>query len=331
MHPRRLPLWRTPGLLRAPALALALALCPAPTRAAEPTPAEQAVTLGHEGLALFQKGALAEAYERFRQAEERVHSPVFLLHMARAKRGLGDLLTAREHALRVARDPLPAGAPPSWLAAQADGVRELAELDAAIPSLRVELASASEGLTVTLDGAVVEASALGGPIPQNPGEHTLVARATDGREARATVRLAADGEATTVRLSLAPPATRAAAPPSVPVRPAPPPKEGSWKPGVVVLGVGAIGLGVGVGAGLSAQSKAEDVLSRCDGNDCLASDEALAGDAESLATVSTVGFVAAAIAVPAGVALLVWRPFGAEEPAVTVAASPLGLRVRGAF
>ena len=127
-----------------------------------------------------------------------------------------------------------------------------------------------------------------------------------------------------------PVAERLAGPADPPPRPGESP-EGSLIPGLAVLGLGAVGVGVGVGAGLAAQSQADEVLSRCRGDLCLASDEGAAADAETLATLSTVGFITAGVAVPLGVALVVWRPFGASGEPATVALSPGRVLFRGAF
>ncbi len=311
MRSPRLPLW----------LLLATTLWSSLGHSAEPTDAERAVQLGHDGLTFFQKGAMADAYDRFSEAEKLVHSPVFLLHMARAKRALGDLLTARAHALRVARDPLPQGAPSSWLSAQADAIRELNELDAMTPSLLVLIDAPPGAVQLTLDGAPLDEAARRAPVLQNPGPHTLVAT-QDTRSVSVSVTLPAEAKVVEAKVVLPRPtpvgpaplpgpsaSTTATAPPSAPPEPA---SHGSSTPGIIVLSAGGAALGLGVVAGLVAQSKADDVLSRCVGDQCLASDKDLADSAEQWASLSTAGIVVGALALPVGATLLIFKPFGTD-------------------
>jgi len=79
-----------------------------------------------------------------------------------------------------------------------------------------------------------------------------------------------------------------------------------------------------------ASSKADDIKSRCSAdNHCLTTDAELGDEAETLATVSTIGFVIAGVGVAAGVVLLV-VPTGDDE-SVALRVAPNGLMFSGTF
>jgi hypothetical protein len=101
-----------------------------------------------------------------------------------------------------------------------------------------------------------------------------------------------------------------------------------------MLGVGTLALGTGLVAGLVDKSKEYAVLEECRKTDptakrCPPDLEDDADTARTFATVSTIGFVGGAILVPAGVALLVWRPFGRSSAGVVV--GPARVAVAGSF
>jgi tetratricopeptide (TPR) repeat protein len=86
------------------------------------------------------------------------------------------------------------------------------------------------------------------------------------------------------------------------------PRRGGWSAlrwtGVAVGAVGLAGIGIGSGYGLAAMSKANVAKGSCDGNACTSQVGIdAAKNARSLATVSTVGFVAGSALLAAGVAL----------------------------
>jgi hypothetical protein len=92
-----------------------------------------AVAEGRAALEAYEQGHWEIAYRRFAQAEALAHSPVFVLHMARAKRRLGAGLEAQELYDRVLQDTLSASAPESWRLAQESARAERAGL-AALPA-----------------------------------------------------------------------------------------------------------------------------------------------------------------------------------------------------
>ena len=98
--------------------------------------------------------------------------------MAQCKEALGQLVEAAEQ-LRLVRDtPLPPGASQAFNEAKADAATELAQLEARIPKIKIEiLPAALQGLVVTIDGAQMPTALLGVPRPINPGSHRIVAQA----------------------------------------------------------------------------------------------------------------------------------------------------------
>jgi hypothetical protein len=327
----KLPVGRT---LAAALAAAALSLAPA--AGAQPSSpggaSERALELGHEGLRLFRQGSFADAYERFAAADRLAHSPVLVLFMARSRRGAGDLVAARDLLRRVANEPLPPDAAAPWKQAQADAARELREVEARVPSVRVVVRGAA-GATLVVDGAVVPPDVASAPIALDAGKHTFEARAPDGRVVTREVTLVEGAGTTAVDLTfavaaLAAPLARA---PEGPRTPADEAGSPSLVPGLVAIGVGAVGLGVGTAFGLMARSDADEVLEGCEGTHCLASDRDKGEGAERFATISTIGFVSAAIAIPVGAALIVLRPFDRGAASVSARVGPGSLAVTGRF
>ena len=211
----------------------------------------RAVRLGHEGLALYERSLWEEAYGRFQAADELVHSPVFLLYMARCRRNSGKLLEAKTLFERVSAERISGQSPPAWHGAIADASAELIALRRAIPHLVVIVREgAGSGTRVRLDGRELAPSQLGKPIEVDPGRHFVVARDSGGREVLETVDLAEAEPPRAVQLSFDASAGRQ--------------RENAssgdsgeaWRTlGFVVLGVGAAGVGVGIGTAVVAATR----------------------------------------------------------------------------
>ncbi len=317
-----------------------------PPPSSEPTdPGAQAVQLGRSAIARYDKGQWQRAYDDFAQANAVFPSPVFVVYMARCKRELGDLLTARKLFRSVSQRLLPEGAPAPWRKAKEDASNELERL--MIPTLTV---IAARDVRVRVNGSE---QPIGVATEHNPGEVRVEALRADEVVISRVVTLTAPmtieledptatagppaipGPATAGPLATAgPPAIpgpATAGPPAIAGAPQHPPADspealGPVWPGAACLTLGVAGLVSGIATGVVATSKADEVKARCLGNDCLLSDEALKDDAVALAHVSTVSFVVGAAASAVGVTLLITRPGGIE-----VAASPTGVRLVGRF
>jgi hypothetical protein len=108
--------------------------------------------------------------------------------------------------------------------------------------------------------------------------------------------------------------------------------------GVGLGGVGVVGLGLGTVFGLSAKSKLDQSNNGpCDASDhCTSQGLSLRHDANSAATISTIGFVAGGVALATGVALFLVAPrAGAASGSVVVAPAPMagggGALMRASF
>lgn len=287
------------------------------------TDAERAVSIGRTAVSLFKEERWAEAYDKFSEAEQVAHSPVFLLYMARCKRQLGDLKAARALYQRVVQDEIPVGAPESWRNAQTDATKELAGL---FPSLRISVRGGPA--EVKLDGRTLTREELAQPIEVEPGRHRVEARRGRGKPVVQQVTLAR-GASIDVVLEL--PET-----PSPERRPdgdTPPAEEsqGSLAPGIVMLAfAGAAGI-AGIVTGAIALDTAQGVVDRCAGNDCTGSGNSSEGSAlqsdrdkaYNLAHASTATLVVAGVAAAVGITLLILRPGGGSE----VSVGPGSLRI----
>jgi hypothetical protein len=175
-------------------------------------------------------------------------------------------------------------------------------------------------------------SAAAEPLPADASEPMRRAQAdatAELTEVREEMRVRAEETARQERASevrLPSPLT------GVPARPGTP---GSMVPGAIALGVGAIGLGIGVVTGSMALSETSSIEEGCEGTHCLRSDAPRGDRASTLATVSTVAFIAGGAAAAAGVVLLVVRPGGTPHrpasPVVVVSAGPRGAWAMGRF
>lgn len=93
--------------------------------ATDESPAARAVELGRLGRTRFDAEDWAGALAAFEEAESLVHSPVFVLHMARCELRLGHADRARALYRSVAEEELPADAPVQWKNAQTEARAEL--------------------------------------------------------------------------------------------------------------------------------------------------------------------------------------------------------------
>ncbi len=179
-------------------------------------------------------------------------------------------------------------------------------LTAKLPRVTFLLGSrAPEGVEATLDGVPLDRAALGGPIPIDPGDHVVFARAPEG--AQVEQRFSIDkGEQKTVALSLEPKAA--------PAPEAPPGPSGLRIGAYAAFGVGGALVVVGAITGGLALGKKSAVQAGCtlDSAHGVATCNQAGLDAGHAATTlgaaSTGTFVVGAVALGAGVGLLVAAP-----------------------
>lgn len=187
------------------------------------------------------------------------------------------------------------------------------------------------GLAVERDGVAVGAAAFGVAVPVDPGEHTVVARATGKKPRTFTVTVVAQGATQTVTVDalVDEPRPPAGAAPRTPAGGGPTPLQIG---GLVAGGAGVVGLGVGTFFGVRAMGKDGDSEADCTGNVCGKTGAADRRDALAAGDVATAAFVVGGVLVAGGAAaFFLGRPSdegsvrGARARPLAVAA-PLVLR-----
>jgi hypothetical protein len=193
----------------------------------------------------------------------------------------------------------------------------------------VSVASANaEGLDVKRDGEAVDRAQWGVPVPIDPGSHKIEAVAP-GKKKFATTLLVRPSDA---KAQVTVPALEAEG--VVPQKEEQPGAEdkreraaqeraGSERPGstqrvlgMVAAGAGAVGLGIGAIFGVLAMNNNSDANSHCRTQTlCDPTGVQDGKDAHSMATVSTVGFVAGGVLLATGAVLLLTAPSSASSNA----------------
>lgn len=278
---------------------------------AEPSPAdkETARALMSTGRQDRTKGDLKGALKAFAAADAIMGVPTTGLEVARSQVALGLLVEARDTALQVTRLPVLAREPAPFKAAREAAQSLSTDLLTRIPSLTVSVTNVPEGATatVTIDGVALSAEAMDAPRKLDPGRHVVVAKA--GSAEKTAEIVLAEKDTKSVALDL--PAPEAAATTSD--NPAPAPQEepssstersGASK-AMLIGGFGVAGVGLIVGSITGALSLAKTSSikgsSACVGNVCNPSEDGDLSSARTMATVSTVSFIAAGVGAVVGV------------------------------
>jgi hypothetical protein len=183
---------------------------------------------------------------------------------------------------------------------QAFAARQAASLSGRTPKLIVRVRLSSErNVHVTRENVELGPRMLGVPIPVDPGDHVLTLTVEGHRERRVDLSIAA-GETRDVLLEPGAPLFNAhdAIPPK--------PTNTLQNVGFVTSGAGILGLVVGGVSGSLALVNGRIVANHCDGSGrCDQAGLDAAEQTKTFATVSTVSFVGAAVALTAGVAMIV--------------------------
>ena len=229
-------------------------------------------TLGQDGQKALDAKDFKTAEDDFRRADSLVHAPTLLLGLARALAAEGKFVDAQETYKRIVREGVAPGAPAVFQKAVEDAGKEVQDVSPHIGDVTITVKAAGGGavpnVQVTMDGAPVNAAALGVERPADPGSHVVHAAAAGFKPADVTVTVAAgstveapltlevDPNAAAAPAGGAAPAaagTPAGASPAPGAAPATP-SEGGGGHGVlpwVAFGVGGAGLIVGaIAAGL---------------------------------------------------------------------------------
>lgn len=318
-------------------------------------------TLAVEGQVALDKNDFATAEDRFTRANALVHAPTLMLGMARARVGLGKLLSAQEIYNTILREGVPAGAPPAFARALDDAKKEVAALAPRVPSITIVVKGAASA-DVTIDGKAVPPAAIGVKRSADPGKHIIKAIAAGMAPFEVTVTIG-EGKNETVTVELKP--QGAVVPPPVkapqdkpkeppkgdvkPVKPAPatsePPKSqaannrGSLQRtlGFAGIGVGGAALIMGAVTGGLALGKHGDLKEQCPNGTCPESAFGTLDSYHLMGTLSTVGFVVGGVFAATGVVLVATAPKAKTgAPAkqgvwISPVVSPSYLGVEGSF
>lgn len=220
---------------------------------------------------------------------------------------------------------------------------KLEQLAPRVPRVRIQVSPEVDGLRVTRDGQDVPVASLSSPLRMDPGEHEVVVSAPGHVEERRTIKLT-EGQEQDLSIVLRPAgdAPAAGAPGAIPSDPSepysPPPEQTAHNPlvpiGWGVAGVGVVGLGVGAVTGIMAIGQKSTVEDLCpEPANCTDEGVSEAETGSTLATVSTIGFIAGGVFTAAGL-FLVFGTGGEGEAtglAPSIGPSHAGLTLRGAL
>lgn len=317
------------------ALALAV-LVAAPRAEAQPSATAAAATAQFDtGRKLLKQGKYAEACAAFEQSQKLEPAPGTLYNLAGCYVKLGKLASAWATYRALAQtDPNPAR--------KADSDKQARALERRLPRLEIDVEHKPAGLVVTLDGVDVTAG-LGAANPVDLGDVEIRATAPHYREAVDHAKLVAENQTVVIRLVLEP--APVAPPPPEPVHaqrpsaPPPPPAAPSHRRTVAaIVGVGGVAIvATGLVFGQLARGAWADAKAACGGD--LACDtaadlqrgNALAADARSRATTSTVLVAGGAVALGAAAILWLTAPARGVHVAPQADATQVGLVLGGTF
>src|SRR5262245_24937263 len=150
---------------------------------------ETARDLYGQGKTLREKGDLAGAVAKFRQAFQLAATPILGLEICRTEEKLAHLVEAREACLSAVRLPTKANESDNTKKARGEAAALADAIKARIPAIVITLQGVPAGVeaTVTSDGEAVPAATLGAPRKVDPGTHHVVAKVGSGPESTTDV------------------------------------------------------------------------------------------------------------------------------------------------
>lgn len=270
--------------------------------------AASAEALFRDGMTLLDSGRYAEACQKLADSHKLDPASGTLLALALCHEKQGHTASAWAAYVDAANLARRDGRRDREETAQ----RRAAELEKQLARLTIDLSPAARAITgidVKRDGQSVPASAIGSPLPIDPGEHVIEASAPRKRPTRLTVRIEPSNATAVTIPDLADEV--AAAPASADPVHAEEPR--GFHPrrtlGVIIGGVGLASIAAGGLFGMQAFSKADESRERCPSSRC--SDRSaldLNDDARAAATLSNVFIGVGAAAAVAGAVLFFTAP-----------------------
>jgi hypothetical protein len=300
--------------------------------------APPAAAAGSDADALFQQGLdamrardYATACPLLDQSYRADPLPGALFTLAECENGWGKFSNAMAHyrAFLALLPSLPAARREGFEERRRLAIEKIAIATAGMPEITIAVErSASSGITVTRNGAVVAPSSFGVTQKVDPGEYVITARSADGGGWERRVALA---ERDHVTVEIPSPLPRAAsvveeAPPPAPApatadAAAPGSSGRTWA--YVAGGVGVVGIATGAITGLLAMADKSTVDANCPNHLCNAEGERALGAGRTTSLVSTIAFpVGAAGLGAAAVLFLVSSPKSAASGAAAPSLRP---------
>ncbi len=304
----------------------------APAARAEPSAQDkaQADAFFREGRALMNDGKYGLACGKLAESQRLDPAPGTLVNLALCHEKDGQTASAWAEFNEVAERPGDDKARGPFARTHAQ------ELEKRLSRVRVRVAAVAPDEAVAIDGRTQGAGAWGSASPLDPGEHTVVVSAPGKKSWQTTVRLAQGPVVVDVEVPALEelPVARPVIPPAprdVPES-APPDGRGQRTVGYVVGGAGVVALGVGVVFGLRTLGKKSDADALCPNNKCAGDPRVADLDdaAKSSALISTIAVGVGAVAIAAGLYLVLAAPVAGVKSAA-VAISPTGASLMGRF
>lgn len=271
-----------------------------------------------EGRRLMAKGDYAGAVPQFEKILQKTHAVGALLNLGECHAKLGHTASA----YTAYKDAAATASETKDNERKAIAEQLATALESKLSYLVIRVATPEpSGLEIRKDGAPLPRGQWRAPI--DPGAHRIEATAP-GRVAWSS-SVHVTGAETTVDVPVLAPVE---APPPPPREPAPDTSDGPSQRTIAIVagGIGVAGLALGAVGGLVAMSKYDDAKSRCPSYpDRCSSDGSAQGpndDAQTWATISTIGFGVGIVGLAAGAVL--W--FTAPAPRAP-AASARALRI----
>lgn len=327
MRRRLLVLWTAGLCLWANA---ALAQAPAPPPAQPDGNKELAKIWANKAKSRYDAADYRGALEAIHEAEKHARPPTFTRLEAQATEKLGKLVEAQRLYQAVIDFKLTPGAPPAWVSAQESSRKDLAALAPRVPKIQIVVSGIElSTLTITLDGAPLDTSALGRPLPQDPGAHEVSVTAP-GKQPMTKTAVLREGvtEQLLFEIEAAKPGGEPQGGRSAPFR-LPPAVLTATK--FAALGLGGAGLLAGAISGGWVAGQADELNSVCrlDLKKCHTRSQKGVESVGALADFATASLVVGGVGAAAGVLLLVLP--GKTPAKVGVSVSPGFITVRGVF
>lgn len=317
--------------MRRVALLLGLVgLLMAPRSAWAQATASDADRLFHEGRELLKQGHLEEACDKLAQSQRLDPSSGTLMNLAHCHEQLGKFASAFEEFSLAAQLAASRGAAQR----EAEARRRAAALEPRLSYLVVRVVKTVPELKVECNGNQVEQSALGHPLPVDPGVQALRATAPGHLEWTLSLTITQPGELVVEVPQLTPESVVGPPrPDSPPVRPEPQPRAAELPPAEapqarglpptfwIAAGTGVVAAGIATVAGVMSLASYDEADSLCGAPHENCSPDAMSARhrAETQATVSNIATGTAVVAVGVGVYLFVTSRHAAPKAGLSSA------------